>query len=89
MLPKRRCIIAHQPAGAGNKSLIVKGRQRVPGHDWPLLRGLVLVASTREIGAKIKARTDASNVTSRLANLLGPVIRVIGVSRTASIGSWI
>lgn len=45
-------------------------------HDWPGLRGLVMVESTREIGAKIERETRFY-ITSLvwLAHLLGPAIR--------------
>jgi predicted transposase YbfD/YdcC len=45
-------------------------------HDWPGLRGLVMVESTREIGDKIEQETRLY-ITSLvwLANQLGPVIR--------------
>src|SRR5438105_3636726 len=45
-------------------------------HDWPGLRGVVMVESTREIGDKIERETRFY-ITSLvlLASLLGPVIR--------------
>ena len=45
-------------------------------HDWPGLRGVVMVESTREIGAKIERETRFY-ITSLLwlAHLLGPAIR--------------
>jgi predicted transposase YbfD/YdcC len=45
-------------------------------HDWPGLRGVVMVESTREIGAKIEQETRFY-ITSLvwLAHLLGPTIR--------------
>ena len=45
-------------------------------HDWPGLRGVVMVESTREIGDKIEQETRFY-ITSLawLASLLGPVIR--------------
>jgi predicted transposase YbfD/YdcC len=45
-------------------------------HNWPGLKGVVIVESTREIGEKIEKETR-SYITSLilLANLLGPMVR--------------
>jgi predicted transposase YbfD/YdcC len=45
-------------------------------HDWPGLKGIVIVESTREIGGKVEQETRFY-ITSLvlLANLLGPIVR--------------
>ena len=56
-------------------------------HDWPGLRGIVMIESTREIGEEIERETRFY-ITSLvlLAYALGPIIRSTGRSRTASTG---
>jgi predicted transposase YbfD/YdcC len=45
-------------------------------HDWPGLKGVIIVESTREIGGKVEQETRFY-ITSLvlLANLLGPIVR--------------
>jgi predicted transposase YbfD/YdcC len=58
-------------------------------HDWPGMKAVVIVDSSREIGDKIEHETRFY-ITSLvlLANLVGPIVRSHWASRTACIGSW-
>ena len=58
-------------------------------HDWPGLKSIVMVESTREIGGKI-ARETRFYITSLvlLATPSGRSSAAIGRSRTACTGSW-
>jgi predicted transposase YbfD/YdcC len=58
-------------------------------HDWPGLKGFVMVESTREIGDKVERETRFY-ITSLvwLASQLGPVIRAHWRLKTAYIRSW-